>query len=87
MESMLEITKRVLPRRYQTGNMPDDPSGVKWLREYFEEGCLCVLHGDISVPKEEPDDVAALFYVMWCGCSRHYDASLLYREGEQYESE
>lgn len=74
-ETMLEITKRVLVRRKH-----DIPilQHQKACREYWEEGCLCVLNGDIGVPANEPDDVACLFYVMWCGCSRHYDASLRY---------
>ena len=72
-ESMLEITKRVLPNRQK--DLPYTEH-MKSTREYFEKGCLCVDAGDISIDKSEPDDVACLFYIMWCGCSRHYDATL-----------
>lgn len=68
--SMLDITKSVLEKRRD--ELPSDQD-LRWAREYFERGCLCVEAGDISVPADEPDDVACLFYLMWCGCSRHPD--------------
>lgn len=74
-EAMLEITKRVLPNRQK--ELPQSKY-MKYCREYFETGCLCVDGGDISISESEPDDVACLFYIMWCGCSRHYDATLRY---------
>lgn len=75
MDSMLEITKRVFKSRQR--DIPE-PKYQKAMREYWEEGCLCVLNKDIEISPDEPDDVACLFYTMWCGCSRHYDANLKY---------
>ncbi len=75
-ESMLEITLRVMDKRRK--EITDCPINQKLVREYFEEGCLCVLNGDIHCPPDQPDDVANVFYMMWCGCSRHYDSTLRY---------
>ena len=68
---MLEDTKSVLEKRLK--EIPECPDSMRIMREYFEDGCLCVQHGDIHVPKEEPDSVACVFYMMWCGCNRHPD--------------
>ena len=75
--TMLEITKSVIDSR--RSELPITQH-LKSAREYFEEGCLCVHHGDISVPVDEPDDIAVMFYLMWCGCSRHYQVESRYRK-------
>lgn len=48
---------------------------VKFIREYFETGCLCLSHngGTLQVqPESVPDAVAAVFYEQNCKCSRNY---------------
>lgn len=70
---MLQITKGVLHSR--RGELPQDKD-LKYFREYFEDGCICLEAGDLKAPVNEPDDVACLYYIMWCGCSRHYNAML-----------
>lgn len=69
MKSMLDITKSTL--EYRKGDIPASKD-QKFFREYFEKGCLCVGCGDICCPPEEPDEVACLYYIMWCRCSRNY---------------
>jgi hypothetical protein len=43
-------------------------------REYFDEGCLCVLSGKIETAKTN-DDNALQFYLDNCTCSRHPESS------------
>lgn len=77
-ESMLEITLRAFPKRVK--EITNNKEYQKEMRKYFEEGCLCVSNGDIHCPPEQPDDVANVFYMMWCGCSRHYDSTLRFEK-------
>jgi hypothetical protein len=48
---------------------------VKFVREYFETGCLCLSSngGSLQVqPESVPDAIAAVFYEQNCKCSRNY---------------
>jgi len=46
---------------------------TKWIREYFEQGCLCIANGDMNkLPEETPDREAATYYQQHCACSRNY---------------
>lgn len=41
-------------------------------REYFEDGCLCILNGLIEKsPSDVPNNVAFHHYMENCKCSRH----------------
>ncbi|ANA49222.1 hypothetical protein PMW_97 [Pseudomonas phage phiPMW] len=85
MNEMLVITKAVLIRRY---NELPSAANQKTMRQYFEDGCLCIDGGDLPLVPDEPDDIACMYYNMWCGCSRHHDASNLvdeFKEKFKYE--
>jgi len=69
VNEMLEATKKVFENRKK--ELPDK---LKWTRDYFEEGCLCIDGGDLPLPVGETDEVAVLYYIMWCGCSRHFNS-------------
>lgn len=44
----------------------------KFLREYFEVGCLCILRGEVQKLGEEfSDEEAVEIYGKECKCSRH----------------
>lgn len=43
-------------------------------REYFEQGCLCVLSGKIETAKPD-DDNAFQYYLEHCTCSRHPESA------------
>lgn len=54
-------------------------AGVKFMRDYFETGCLCIVRNAvIAVDKNEPDEAAVKRYMADCVCSRHPD----YRKSE-----
>ena len=47
---------------------------LKFNREYFEDGCLCILTSKTlqPCPTNMPDDEAVVFYEKDCKCSRNY---------------
>jgi len=50
----------------------EEAERLKWLRDYFEEGCLCILSGAIkALPSSSSDRDAAAYYLDHCRCSRH----------------
>lgn len=44
---------------------------MKWLRDYFEKGCICILNGTVHVVPSESNADAANRYMYECECSRH----------------
>ena len=41
------------------------------LREYFEDGCLCIAEGKIKkLPEDDTNNLVGLFYLANCTCSR-----------------
>lgn len=70
MNTMLESTLQVFDKRKK--ELPTG-AGIKFLVDYFEDGCLCIDAGDLTVPNDQTEEVKALYYLMWCGCSRHPD--------------
>jgi hypothetical protein len=43
------------------------------LREYMEQGCLCLIEGRIKIDPRETNRAAAARYLNQCTCSRHPD--------------
>lgn len=47
-------------------------ASMKWWRDYFEDGCLCILrNATIAMDKSESDEAAVARYMAECVCSRH----------------
>jgi hypothetical protein len=45
----------------------------KHIREYFEQGCLCLIRGELQKVDSCIDDSEAnVFYERNCSCSRNY---------------
>jgi hypothetical protein len=80
MDTMLECTLKAFPNR--VNELPDN---VSWLVDYFEEGCVCLQECDLPRVDDQPEEVKALYYLMWCGCSRHpeYHEKLSPVEGDE----
>lgn len=76
MNNMLESTLKVFDKRKH--ELPS-AENVGFMVEYFEEGCLCIDGGDLPIP-DQPNEVKALYYLMWCGCNRHPDYEELKHE-------
>lgn len=69
MNSMLESTLKVLEKRRK--ELPKHPLEIKYMVDHFEGECLCIASLDLPIPNDQPDDVKALYYLMWCGCCSH----------------
>ena len=48
------------------------------LREYFENGCLCILTEKIEKCNHLDDDKVEDYYLKNCHCSRHPESSTRY---------
>ena len=45
------------------------------LREYFENGCMCILTEKMEKCKNLDDDKAVSYYLKNCHCSRHPESA------------
>ena len=70
MNTMLESTLKVFDKRKHELPPAED---IDFMVEYFEDGCLCIDVGDLHIPQNQPNNVKALYYLMWCSCSRNPD--------------
>jgi hypothetical protein len=53
--------------------MTSEVSAARQRRDYFEQGCLCVLRGTLKAAPVEMDDAESVtFYERNCLCSRNY---------------
>lgn len=48
-------------------------SPAQQLRQYMEEGCLCMIEGRLKIDPYETHRAAAARYLAQCTCSRHPD--------------
>lgn len=46
------------------------------IRDYWEQGCLCILTGRTKLQHNETDEVANAYYLLMCQCSRHPESYL-----------
>ncbi|QNJ57416.1 hypothetical protein Dolphis_110 [Pseudomonas phage Dolphis] len=43
------------------------------VRQYMEQGCLCLIEGRMEIDPRESNKAAAARYLASCSCSRHPD--------------